>query len=137
MKKLMNIWAKASSSIIILSLVFAIIYTVYLKIQEGVLITALYFLIILFIFGYFSIFFFAPLFYFALSKKKKSEAMKIWAKISTVLYGLTIITILVIYLEGKFRICPYCNAYLYNLTIPFILLLILLAPLFYYGWKKN
>jgi len=139
----MDIWAKVSSIIIIFSFIFSIIYTVYLGFGDltsggqGIIIFLIALLMVLFIFGFFTLFYFVPLFYFAWGKKKKNKTMKIWAKISTILYGATIIVLLISYLENKIGYCPYCNTYTSSLMIPSILLLVLIAPLFYYGWKKD
>jgi heme/copper-type cytochrome/quinol oxidase subunit 4 len=133
MKKLMDIWAKISSIIIILLFIFVIIYSEIPSKEDfyGSLFSPL---ILIFVFGFYTICFFVPLFYFAWSKKKKNGLMRIWAKISAVLECLFIILNLVLYLGDKIEYCPYCDIYISSM--PFFLL-ILIIPLFYYGWKSN
>ncbi len=128
--KIMRIWTKISSFAIIIFFIYGVVYsyTIYINllvspIQTGM--TSLLFYVI--IENILSIFIFAPpLFYFGWIKKPKNELMKIWAKLLTFLLPLLIAIGFISPLgldfpKDLFGIIPS---------------IIVLAPLYYYAWKK-
>jgi len=119
MKKLMNVWAKISSLIVIVLSLVGIYYALFGGIDS--LASKVFIFIILFTL----ILFYPPLFYFAFSKNKTNKFMRFWAKAVTILYPVFIII-------SIFGDPNSANDLLIN-----ALSLISLVPLYYYGWKNK
>jgi hypothetical protein len=121
MNKVMDVWAKIGSLVIVLGIIFILLYNQNGLFSQFFSVNApvMTFLAIIMLISI-SIFY-IPLFYFAWSISKKSKGMKIWAKIITV-----VIPLIVIYdiLTNNYENVTY-----------YLLLVITLVPLYYYGWK--
>ncbi len=138
MNKVMGIWAKISSWGILLIYLLSFLYSFYLYNTQTIhkilymadpslrIIPALILLVILC----------PPLFYFAWDKKKKSEEMKIWAKVITILYPIYFILTGVIIFPALYSILSLAKISLFPSIIPDLIILISVIPLYYYGWRK-
>ena len=111
MEKLMNIWAKISSILIIPILILLVIFMIPVFTEGfskgmGALFVSILILI-----------FYAPLIYYAWFKKPNNKKMKMLAKI------ITILSIVIIIIDGTYK--------------TFLELLILFTPVFYYAWRSE
>lgn len=116
-EKRMKLFAKITSILSIMLLIFTIFYSfvAWISISERLL-----------LFGaliFYFLFFTFPLLYFAFSKESNNKFIKIWARIITIILPVLII----------FRSIVSSTL---SLSLGFVDLF-LLSPLYYYGWFRN
>ena len=120
-EKIMNLWAKITSLVIVGGLIYWIYITIQiflLPIQTPIWIYSMPFLWIL------GLIFYSPFFYYGWVKKPDNHMMKTFTKFMTIIYIVAVV------FGSIFSISKLSD-------ILFILIaLVLIAPLYYYAWKK-
>jgi len=120
-EKIMNIWAKITSLVIVGSL----IYWIYLIIQLSILQIPTWRIPTYILTAISGLIFYSPFFYYGWVKKPDNHIMKTFTKFMTILYIVAVVFISPIFngfkLSDIFLITPLALAFL--------------TPLYYYAWR--